>query len=114
MYNFPDSIYPLNRKSSYFDQSRAYIVQIILNFHKEILVPHAYFVWQSIEHMPKVKVNTIKNIKTTVWAITFEPEVVESRRDFWLDIKCYWWKHLAELSGSHDAFCVTHVTSNKT
>ena len=43
--------------------------------------------------MPKVKVNTMKNIKTTVWAITFEPEVVDSRRDFWLDVTCYWWKH---------------------
>ena len=32
---------------------------------------------KTIEHMLKVKVEVIKNIKTTIWAIAFEPEVVD-------------------------------------
>ena len=82
--------YILWSESLHISTKLEHIVRIILKLRKEILVPHAYFVWQSMEHMPKVKVNTIKNIKTTVWAITFEPEDVESRRDFWLDANCYW------------------------
>ena len=82
--------YILRTESLQISTKLEHILRIILKFRKEILVSHAYFVWQSIEHMPKVKVTIIKHIKTTVWAITFEPEVVESRRDFWLDVKCYW------------------------
>ena len=47
-----------------------------MKLRMEIPVPQAYFVWQPIEHRSKVKV--IKNIKTTLWAINFEPEVVET------------------------------------
>ena len=49
-----------------------------MKFRKEIPVLHAYFVWQLIEHRSKVKVKVSKNMKTTVWARTFEPEVVET------------------------------------
>ena len=42
---------------------------------KDIPVLHAYLVWQSIEHRSNVKVNVIKNIKATVWAITFERNI---------------------------------------
>ena len=56
--------------------------QIAMKFCKEISVLHAYFVWQSIEHrsmsMSNVNVKVIKNITITVWAMTFEPEVVET------------------------------------
>ena len=38
----------------------------------EIPVLYAYSVWQPIEPRSKVKGKVIKNIKTTVWAITFE------------------------------------------
>ena len=44
--------------------------QILMKLRMEIPVLHAYFVWQPIEHRSTVKV--IKNIKTTVLAITFE------------------------------------------
>ena len=58
--------YILWTESLHISTKHEHIVRIILKLRKEILVPHDYFVWQSIEHMPKVKVNTIKNIKTTV------------------------------------------------
>ena len=112
MYNFPYSIYPLNRKSSYFDQTRAYRTDYFETSQGDsstscllcVTINRTYSKGQSQYH---------QHIKTTVWAISFEPEVVESHRDFWLDVKCYWWKHLSELSGRHDPF-LCHVTSNKT
>ena len=94
--------YILWTESLHISTKLEHIVRIILKLRKEILVPHAYLVWQSIEHRPKIKVNTIKNIKTTVWVITFEPEVVESRRDLWLDVNCYWWKHFMSRFASRD------------
>ena len=46
-----------------------------MKLHMKSPVFHTYFMWQPIEHtgMSKVKVKVIKDIKTTVWAITFEP-----------------------------------------
>ena len=41
-------------------------------------VYHAQCVWQTIEHRSKVKVKVTENTKTTIWAITFEPEVLET------------------------------------
>ena len=43
-----------------------------------IPVHHAQCVWQKKEHMSKVKVKVTENTKTTIWAITSEPEVVET------------------------------------
>ena len=38
-----------------------------------------HFVWQTIEHRSKVKFKVTENKKkNTIWAITFEPEVVET------------------------------------
>ena len=53
---------------------------IPMKLRMEIPVLHVYLVWHLIEHRSKVKVNVkvIKNIKTTVWAIHFEPKVVET------------------------------------
>ena len=80
---------------------------ILMKFRKDIPVLHAYFLWKSTEHRSNVKVNVIKDIKTTVWAITFEPEVAETSVFFW---KFYWCKYLSELSQPswHTyRFCVT-------
>ena len=46
----------------------------------DIPVYHAQCVWQKKEHMSKVKVKVkvTENTKTTIWAITSEPEVVET------------------------------------
>ena len=46
----------------------------------DIPVHHAHCVWQKKEHMSKVKVKVkvTENTKTTIWAITSEPEVVET------------------------------------
>ena len=44
----------------------------------DISVHHAQCVWQKKEHMSKVKVKVTENTKTTIWAITSEPEVVET------------------------------------
>ena len=44
----------------------------------DIPVHHAQCVWQTIENRSKVKVKVTENMKTTIWAITFEPEVVET------------------------------------
>ena len=44
----------------------------------DIPVHHAQCVWQTIEHRSKVKVKVTENTKTTIWAITFEPEAVET------------------------------------
>ena len=43
-----------------------------------IPVYHAQYVWQKKEHRSKVKVKVTENTKTTLWAITSEPEVVET------------------------------------
>ena len=44
----------------------------------DIPVHHAQCVWQKKEHRSKVKVKVTENTKTTIWAITSEPEVVET------------------------------------
>ena len=49
-----------------------------MKLRKEIPVLHVYFVWQPLANSSKVKDKIITNIKTTVWAITFEPEVIET------------------------------------
>ena len=43
----------------------------------ETPVLHAYSVWPQVEYRLRVKVKVTKNMNTTVWAITFELEVVE-------------------------------------
>ena len=37
---------------------------------------------------------------------------IRSRRDFWLDAKCYWWKYLSVMM--YDVPFLHHMTSNKT
>ena len=50
-----------------------------MKLRMDIPVHHAQCVWQKkIEHRSKVKVNVTENTKTTIWAIAFEPEVVET------------------------------------
>ena len=44
----------------------------------ETPVLYVFFLWEQIEYRSKVEVKITKNIKTTVWAITLEPEVVET------------------------------------
>ena len=51
---------------------------IAMKFRMDIPVLHDYFVWQPREHRSKVTVKVIKNIKTTVWTITFESDVLET------------------------------------
>ena len=50
--------------------------QILMKLRMDIPVHHAQCVWQTIENRSKVKVT--ENTKTTIWAITFEPQVVET------------------------------------
>ena len=82
--------YILWTESLHISTKLEHIVRIILKLRKEILVPHAYFVWQSFNRTYAKGQGQYhkKNIKTTVWAITFDPGVVESRRELWLDVKC--------------------------
>ena len=47
-----------------------------MKLRMDIPVHHAQCVGQKIEHRSKVKVT--ENTTTTIWAITFEPEVVET------------------------------------
>ena len=51
---------------------------ILMKLRMDSPVHHAQCVWQTIEHSSKVKVKVTENTKTTIWAITFEPEVVET------------------------------------
>ena len=51
---------------------------ILMKLRMDSPVHHAQCVWQTIEHRSKVKVKVTENTKTTIWAITFEPEVVET------------------------------------
>ena len=51
--------------------------RILMKLRMDIPVHHAQCVWQTIEHRSKVKVKVTENTKTTIWAITFEREVVE-------------------------------------
>ena len=51
---------------------------ILMKFRMDSPVHHAQCVWQTIEHRSKVKIKVTENTKTTIWAITFEPEVVET------------------------------------
>ena len=51
--------------------------RILMKLRMDIPVHHAQCVWQTIENRSKVKVKVTENTKTTIWAITFEPEVVE-------------------------------------
>ena len=44
----------------------------------DISVHHAQCVWHKIEHRSNVKVKVTENTKTTIWAIAFEPEDVET------------------------------------
>ena len=50
--------------------------RILMELRMDIPVHHAQCVWQKY-NMSKVKVKVTENTKTTIWAITFEPEVVE-------------------------------------
>ena len=52
--------------------------RILMKLCMDIPVHHAQCVWQTIEHRSKVKVKVTENTKTTIWAISFEPEVVET------------------------------------
>ena len=52
--------------------------RILMKLRMDIPVHHAQCVWQTIENRSKVKVKVTENTKTTIWAITFEPEVVET------------------------------------
>ena len=52
--------------------------RILMKLRMDIPVHHAQCVWQTIEHRSKVKVKVTEYTKTTIWAITFEPEVVET------------------------------------
>ena len=49
-----------------------------MKLRMDIPVHHAQCVWQKKEHMSKVKVKVTENTKTTMWAITSEPEVVDT------------------------------------
>ena len=51
---------------------------ILMKLRMDSPVHHAQCVWQTIEHRSNVKVKVTENTKTTIWAITFEPEVVET------------------------------------
>ena len=63
----------------------------------DIPVHHAQCVW----HMSKVKVKVTENTKTTIWAITSEPEVVETSGWF-QNVPC---QHIYQKCRSpHDAW----------
>ena len=84
--------------------------RILFKLHMEIPVHHAQCVWQKIEHRSKVKVTN--NMKTTVWAITFEPEVIKKA---WLqnipDRNTY---HKYPGHMTYEVPFLRHVTSHKT
>ena len=66
--------YPIIKNRAFFKTLTAAISpintwRIHMKPRMEIPGRRAYFVWQPIEHRSKVKI--IKNIKITVWAITF-------------------------------------------
>ena len=87
--------------------------RILMALRMEIPVLHAYFVSQQIEYKSTVKVTN--NMKTTVWAITFDPEVVETSSWFqnwvtWCQIKHTtdwsqnWYTHWLDL------YCIPCIT----
>ena len=73
------------------------------------------------EHRPKVKVKVTENTKTTMWAITSEPEVVEtsgwfqnvpcqniyqkcrSPHDAWRNLLCVTWRQINQIKRD---FCI--------
>ena len=57
-----------------------------MKLRMDIPVHHAQCVWQK-KNMSKVKVKVTENTKTTIWAITSEPEVVETSGWF-QDVPC--------------------------
>ena len=63
-----------------------------------------------VQHMSKVKIKVIKNIKTTAWDITFEPEVVETSG--WL--QDVYNEHTYQYALTYYVPFLRHVTSNKT
>ena len=65
-----------------------------MKLRMDIPVHHAQCVWQKkIEHRSKVKVKVTENTKTTIWAITFEPEVVETSGWF-QNVPCPFLRHV--------------------
>ena len=60
------------------------------------------------KHMSKVKVKVIENTKTTIWAITSEPEVVETSGWF-QNVPC---QNINQKCRSpHDVAFLRHMTS---
>ena len=85
-----------------------------MKLRMDIPVHHAQCVWQKkIEHRSKVKVKVTENTKTTIWAITFEPEVVETSGWF-QNVPCQ--NTYQKCRSPHDVrrTVLRHVTSNKT
>ena len=74
--------YPIIKHRSFFQNfnrsiSPIHTGRILMKLRMDIPVHHSQCVWQNkIEHRSKVKVT--ENTKTTILAITFEPEVVET------------------------------------
>ena len=76
--------------------------RILMKLRMDIPVHHAQCVWQTIEHRSKVKVT--EYTKTTLWAITFEPEVVEISG---------WFQNVPCQNTYRSVPFLRHVTSNK-
>ena len=76
--------YPIIKHRAFFQNfnrsiSPIHTGRILMKLRMDIPVHHTQCVsHKKKEHRSKVKVKVTENTKTTIWAITFEPEVVET------------------------------------
>ena len=71
---------------------------IVTTLYMEIPGYSMWFLEKYLEHrdMSKVKVRVTKNMKCTDWAVTFEPDVIETSG--WLHFSPYWQSHFVTQS----------------